>query len=115
MAFILSKIKLFHNKVKPEQDDQLIIVVEEYLPEELAIDDIDHTLYDIGLVLTSREDVVKKRSVVNHPIIVFTVIFIFVLFRIIIIILGQSYGLAVVLGDIDFFIGVNNRFNIYQV
>ena len=50
MAFILSKIKFFHRKVRPEQDVQLIIDVEEYLPEELAIDDIDHTLYDIGLV-----------------------------------------------------------------
>ena len=41
MAFILSKIKFFHRKVRPEQDVQLIIDVEEYLPEELAIDDID--------------------------------------------------------------------------
>ena len=119
MAVSFTKIQLFHNKhsskVKPEQDDQLLIDLEKYLPEELAIDDIDHTLYDIGLVLTSGEDVVKKRSVFNHPIIIFTVCVLFFMSKIIPVIVGQSYGAAVVLGDVGFFIGMNNRFNIYQI
>ena len=119
MALIFSKIKLFYSKysskVKPEQDDQLFIDLKKSLPEELAINDIDHTLDDIGLVLTSGEDTVKKRSVFNHPIIIFTVCLIFFMCKIIPIIISQSYGTAVVLGDISFFIGLNNRLNIYHV
>ena len=119
MAFSFTKIHLFLRKdssrVQPQQDDQLFIDLEKCLPEDLAIKDIDHTLYNIGLELTLREDVVKKRSVVNNPKIIFTLVLILLISKIIPIIIGQSYGTAIVLGDISFFIGLNNRFNVYQV
>ena len=115
MAVSFSKIHLFNNKVKPGQDDQLFIDLNKNLPEELVINDIDHTLYEIGLIVRSRKEFVKKRSVVNHPTVIFTLIFIMLMSKIIPIIIGQSYSTAIVLGDIGFFIGLNNRFNIYQV
>ena len=82
------------------------------LPPELAVQSVDDILYRIGLCLTSVRDE-PKRLLIDHPLIAFGFVFIFMTERLITISLSEeNVFLFKILGDIGYFVGFSLHFGV---
>ena len=85
------------------------------LPPELTVESVDDILYRIGLSFDSIRDR-PKRKFIDHPLIAFTVVIIFMIERLITVSVSDKNELIIrALGETGYFIGVRREFGTYFI
>ena len=83
------------------------------LPPKLCVQSVDDILYRIGLSLYSIRDR-PKRQLINHPLIVFIILFICLTERLITVSLSDEFVLVFkALGSAGYFIGIRQHFDTF--